>query len=217
MLNVKQFTFNPFGESTFVVYDEASREAAVIDPGMVSAAERSLLDGFIERNKLKITQVINTHLHVDHCFGANYVRRRYGVGLAGHSADAFLGERVAAQTRTFGVIPSEGEPDAVAIDVALDEGDTISIGNDSLKVLHVPGHSPGSIALYCADGGFVITGDALFQGSIGRTDLPGGSMEQLVDSIRTKLFTLPDDTLVLPGHGPATTIGDEKKYNPYMR
>ncbi len=217
MLHIKQFAFNPFAESTFVVFDETSREAAVVDPGMASEAERSRLDTFIRDNKLKITQIINTHLHVDHCFGANYVRSRYGVPVKANKADAFLGESVAAQTRTFGVIPSDGQPAGVAIDEPLNDGDTIKIGSDSLKVLHVPGHSPGSIALYSADGRFVITGDALFQGSIGRTDLPGGSMDQLIRSIRTKLLILPDDTLVLPGHGPATTIGDEKKYNPFLR
>lgn len=217
MLTVKQFTFNPFGESTYIVADPTTREAAIIDPGMVSAAERALLDSYIERNSLKVTQLINTHLHVDHCFAANYVRSRYGVALAGHPDDAFLGERVAQQTRTFGVIPQEGEPEKVSIDVPLKDGDTIAVGSDSLKVLHVPGHSPGSVALYSPTGGFVITGDALFQGSIGRTDLPGGSMPQLIDSIRRKLLTLPPETKVYPGHGPATTIAAELRYNPYLQ
>ena len=144
MLHVKQFAFNPFAESTFVVFDETSREAAVVDPGMASEAERSRLDTFIRDNKLKITQIINTHLHVDHCFGANYVRSRYGVPVKANNADAFLGESVAAQTRTFGVIPSDGQPAGVAIDEPLNDGDTIKIGSDSLKVLHVPATPPAA-------------------------------------------------------------------------
>lgn len=217
MLKIKKFAFNPFEESTYLVINPADGSTAVVDPGMFSAGEQATLDKFIADNKLTVTQLINTHLHVDHCIGNNYVSTRYGVKAHAHKDDAFLGERVAEQTRSFGVVKDDGAPSAVTIDVELKEGDSIAVGDDKLEVLHVPGHSPGSIALYSPTGGFVLTGDALFASSIGRTDLPGGDMRQLISSIRTRLYTLPDSTVVLPGHGPATTIGAEKKNNPFTR
>lgn len=216
MLKVKAFIFNPFQEISYLVINPRSNEAALIDPGMANSAEQRALDNYISQNGIKLTQLINTHLHVDHCFGNSYVNNRYGLSVSAHPDDAFLGERVAVQTRTFGVLPEGGEPKAVEIDIELHEGDSVKIGDDSLKVLHVPGHSPGSIALYSPSSGFVITGDALFRGSIGRTDLPGGNHAQLLGSIREKLLALPDDTIVYPGHGPASTIGEEKRTNPFI-
>lgn len=217
MLKIKKFVFNPFEESTYLVINPADHTTAIVDPGMFSPGEQAILDKFIADNNLKVTQLINTHLHVDHCIGNNYVKTRYGVKAMGHKDDAFLGERVAEQTRTFGIVKEDGEPSAVTIDVELKEGDRVELGDDHLEVLHVPGHSPGSIALYSPSGNFVITGDALFASSIGRTDLPGGDMSQLIASIRSRLYTLPDSTVVLPGHGPATTIGAEKRSNPFTR
>lgn len=216
MLRVQRFVFNTFGENTYLVINPETSDAAVVDPGMNTARECAEFDRFVADNSLKITQIINTHLHVDHCFGDNYVRARYGAKVASHPDDAFLGERVAAQMRAFGMLSCGGEPEPVVSDAVLRDGDLVAVGDDELLVLHVPGHSPGSIALYSATGGFVLTGDALFQGSIGRTDLPGGSHPQLVAAIRKKLLTLPAATTVYPGHGPATTIGAEARYNPYL-
>lgn len=216
MLRIRRFVFNTFGENTYLVINSDTAEAAVVDPGMNTARECAEFDSFVAENGLKITQIINTHLHVDHCFGDNYVRDRYGAKVKSHPDDAFLGERVAAQMRAFGMLSRGGEPEPVVSDAELRDGDLVAVGDDQLRVLHVPGHSPGSIALYSATGGFVLTGDALFQGSIGRTDLPGGSHPQLVAAIRKKLLTLPAATTVYPGHGPATTIGAEMKYNPYL-
>lgn len=203
-----------FGENTYVVYDEDSREAIVVDPGMINEEERKALDGFIQKNDLKITGIVNTHLHLDHCFGADHVKTKYSSRMMAGSADAPLGESLPEQGRRFG-IPNLAGP--LKIDVNLKHGDKISLGKQNLEVLEVPGHSPGSIALYSPEQKFVIVGDALFEGSIGRTDLPGGSQRQLVDSIKNHLLTLPDDVVVLSGHGNPTTIGQERLHNPYLQ
>lgn len=214
-MKIKRFVFNPFGESTYLVWDDATGAGAVVDPGMASNAEKGVFDRFVADNNIKIDQIINTHLHLDHCWGNNYVSARYGAKVAAHPQDAFLGQRAAQQAVMFGMPSQDVAPKA--IDVPLADGDTIHIGSGELKVLHVPGHSPGSIALYDAADGWVIVGDALFNGAIGRTDLPGGDHRTLIGSIRSKLFTLPDSTVVYPGHEATTTIGREKASNPYLR
>ncbi len=215
MLKIKQFAFNPFGVSTFIVYDTDTHDALIVDPGMTSDRERKFFDDFITAQQLKVKQVVNTHLHLDHCFGDNYVRDKYGVKVAANTLDAPLAQNLAQQAATFGMILDRDE--SVEVDVPLSEGDTISVGNYKFEVLHVPGHSPGSIVLYCAEGAVAIVGDVLFRGSVGRTDLEGGNQRLLIDGINAKLMTLPGKTMVLPGHGPATTIETEKATNPYIR
>ncbi len=214
MLTIKQFIFNPFGESTYVISDQATKEAIVVDPGMIDSAEQARFDNYLKENGLVLTGIVNTHLHLDHCFGANYVKNKYGVPVKAHAADAPLGAAVPTQGRRFGLgnVAAEG----VSIDVPLADGDTITLGDEKLEVIHVPGHSPGGIALYSPTGKFVISGDSLFSGSIGRTDLEGGDHATLVNAVTKRLLTLPDDTLVLPGHGESTTIGREKRSNPYL-
>ena len=214
MLDIKQFVFNPFGESTYVVSDEVSREAIVVDPGMTSAAEERRLDEYIAAKGLKVTAVVNTHMHLDHSFGVDYVRRRYGVPLRAHAADAALAATVGEQARRFGML--DRCDDSLEIDSPLADGDIIRLGDEQLQVLHVPGHSPGGIALYSREGKFVLSGDSLFQGSIGRTDLPGGDYSWIMRSILDKLLPLGDDIRVLPGHGEETTIGHETLYNPFV-
>ncbi len=213
MLKVKQFVFNPFGECTYMVSDEKTGQSIVVDPGMADQAERDRLDKYIVDNKLEVTGIVNTHMHLDHCFGANYVRDRYGAPVKAHPADAPLGAAIGEQERRFGL---RGLGDSVAVDVPLSDGDTIALGDEKLYVLHVPGHSPGGIALYSPDGRFVLTGDSLFKGSVGRTDLEGGDYATLIRAVTDKLMSLPDDTLVLPGHGDPTTIGDERRTNPFL-
>lgn len=213
MLKVKQFVFNMFGVNTYLVIDPDTKEAAVIDPGMYGSDEQKEFDDYVKANDLKITEVINTHLHLDHCFGDNYVKDKYGVKVAANFGDSDLGADITSQMRRFG---GREAVEGVTIDVPLEDGDVISVGKSRLEVITVPGHSPGGIALYSPDGHFVIAGDTLFRRSIGRTDLPGGSQRQLIDSIRKKLFTLPDDTMVLPGHDRFTTIGDEKTANQFV-
>lgn len=200
-----------FGVNTYLLTDQATGQAAVIDPAMSTPDERKAFDKTLGTNRL--TQILNTHLHLDHCFGLNYVKTKYGIPAKAHAGDAPLGENMPGQYRRFGL---NGDGSAVSIDVPLADGDTIAIGDSQLTAIHVPGHSPGGIALYYKEGNALFSGDTLFQRSIGRTDLIGGNHAQLVRSIREKLFTLPGDTLVLPGHGDPTTIDDEIRFNQYV-
>lgn len=213
MLKIAKFGFYMFGINTYVVYDPEEKEAAIIDPGMSRKEEFDAMERFIEREGLKVTHLINTHLHIDHAIADNWVKAKYDVPLEAHADDAVLGERIKQQAQMFGV---QADDVAVEIERPLKEGDVVKIGRGELKVIHVPGHSPGSICLYDEADGFVIVGDALFAGSIGRTDLAGGNHRQLVDAIKNKLLTLPRETMVLSGHGDATTIGREWDSNPFI-
>ena len=161
-----------------------------------------------------MTHIINTHLHLDHAVGNNFLKDTYKVPILAHKDDEPLGERMQQQAYMFGINENFK---GVEISDYLTDGEIIKIGDGELKVISVPGHSPGSVALYDKKDGFLIAGDALFKGSIGRTDLPGGNHTQLLSSIKDKLFTLPKNTVVYPGHGPATTIGDEMRLNPYLQ
>ncbi len=212
-MKIVKFAFSLFGINTYLVYDPATLKCAVIDPGMFDSEEEEAMERFIERNHLEVTHIIDTHLHIDHAVGIEFLKRKYHAPLYAHKDDEFLGERIQEQARMFGLTNKLKD---VTIDSYLVPGEVIRIGEGELKVIHVPGHSPGSVALYDAKDGFVITGDALFAGSVGRTDLPGGDMSTLVKSIKNGLFTLPPSTIVYPGHGPATTIGQEKASNPYL-
>ncbi len=213
-MKIARFEFNLFGVNTYVVWDEATKQAAVIDPGMQTDAEALQLDEFIKAHSLNVTHLINTHLHIDHTLGNDHIIKHYNLTTEAHQGDATLGLGRAEQARMFHL--RMAEPSPLNIGVNLHGGEEIALGAGKLKVIEVPGHSQGSIALYDAADKFVITGDALFNGSIGRTDLPGGNHQQLVNAIRKQLLTLPDDTAVYPGHGPATTIGAEKYQNPYL-
>ncbi len=213
MLKIAKFEFSLFGINTYVVYDTEVKECVIIDPGMIDSEEEDALTNFIERNDLKVTNIINTHLHVDHAIGVSFAKKRFNVPVLGHKEDEFLGSRLQMQADAFGI---REKVEDVSIDTYLKAGDKITVGSGELEVLHVPGHSPGSIALYDRADGFVITGDALFQGSVGRTDLPGGNGTQLIKAIKDNLLSLPDSTVVYPGHGPATTIGRERAANPFL-
>lgn len=212
-MKVSRFVFNMFGINTYVMWDVDSLEAAIVDPGMIDDNERNALDSFIDRNNLKVKHLINTHMHLDHIFGNAYIKEKYGLEIKAHPEDNFLGLTLREQASHFHLPLQLTDTD---LDVELHDGDTIYLGKEPIKILSVPGHSPGSIALYCPESNFVITGDALFKGSIGRTDLPRGNQSQLLHSIEKTLFKLPDDTVVLPGHGPETTIGFEKSHNPFF-
>lgn len=213
MLKIAKFTFYMFGINTYVVYDPEKKEAAIIDPGMSRPQEFDAMEKFIVRENLSVTHLINTHLHIDHAIADKWVMEKYGLPVEAHSDDATLGMVLNQQAQRFGI---RGVDAKVEIGKTLKAGDEVRIGNGSLKVLHVPGHSPGSIALYDKEGGFVIVGDTLFEGSIGRTDLMGGNHAQLIKAITDELLTLPGDTVVYPGHGNPTTIELEKKNNPYL-
>lgn len=211
-MTIKTFTFNPFQEHTYLVFDETN-EAVLIDAGCLQSSEKQLLKKFIDDNKLILKRVINTHLHLDHQFGNKFVFDTYGLVPEACVADEFLLDNVVAQARSFG-LPIDEE--AQTLGAYIIENQEIKFGNSSLKAIHVPGHSPGSMAFYSEKEGVLIAGDVLFQGSIGRTDLPQGDYATLILSITKKLLILPDSTVVYCGHGPTTTIGYEKENNPYL-
>jgi len=212
-MKVSRFTFNMFGVNTYILWDSDSKEAIIIDPGMIHDSERKSIDDFIQDNSLKLTHLINTHMHIDHSFGVSYISEKYGLALEANADDQFLAERIQQQAQMFGLPLMVGD---LQIGEKLKDNQSIRLGDEELIVIHVPGHSPGGIALYASEAGFVISGDSLFQRSIGRTDLPGGDYAQLINSLNEKLLTLPDATVIYPGHGPETTIDYEKKFNPYL-
>lgn len=211
-MKIKQFTFSPFQENTYVAYTD-NLEAMVIDPGCYSTAEENQLRAFIESKGLKVVHLVNTHLHLDHAFGNSFVEETWNVLTSAHVDDAFWLKGMAGQCRMFGL---ELHKPAPMISHELHEGNQIRVGAETFEVLHVPGHSPGSIVLYNAKEHFLFAGDVLFDGSIGRTDLQGGNYAQLIKGIQEKLLVLPDETVVYPGHGPATTISKERATNPFL-
>ena len=211
MIQIKKFTFNPVQENTFVLYDETN-ECAIIDAGCYFDYEELQLDQFIAEKQLKPVRLINTHCHFDHIMGITYCRARYKLQLETHADEAILVEHAVDSGDRFG-IPMEPVD---APDSFFKEGDRLTFGNSYLEVIESPGHSPGGVVFYNPEQKILIAGDVLFYGSIGRTDLPGGSFEQLTNNIKTKLLTLPDETIVYCGHGPETSIGFEKKNNPFL-
>lgn len=210
MIQVKSFVFNPFLENTFVLYDDTC-ECIVIDPGCYEQFEKKELSDFIEKNSLKVVRLLNTHCHIDHVFGNQFIKNTYDLGLEIHKEDDATLRAVKAYAPSYGFQHfEESEPD-----IFLSENDVIEFGESVLKIMFVPGHAPGHIAFYNEEQKICIGGDVLFRESIGRTDLPGGDHDQLIESIHTKMFQLADDTTVYCGHGPSTTIGHEKVYNPF--
>jgi glyoxylase-like metal-dependent hydrolase (beta-lactamase superfamily II) len=211
MIQVKVFTFNALQENTIVLYDE-TKTCVIIDPGCYEKEEEEELANFIDNNQLTVVHLLNTHCHIDHILGNYFVKKKYNVKLHLHRLDQPVLKAAKVYAPHYGIFQYQ-ETEA---DEFLEEGQEISFGNHKLKILFVPGHAPGHVAFYNAKDKFVIGGDVLFYNSIGRTDLPGGSFETLVKSIRTQMYTLPDDVTVYPGHGPHTTIGFEKKTNPFV-
>lgn len=212
MLYVRSFTFNPFQENTYVIFND-KKQCWIVDPGMYDISETNLLQGFIEKESLVPQAIINTHTHLDHIFGVQAVKDKYKIPFLIHEKDLPVLNGAAGSAMLFGFqfnkIP--------VTDGFIKEGEPLMLGADSLEVRFTPGHSPGSVSFYYAPGEWVIGGDVLFSGSIGRTDLPGGNFDVLANSIRKQLYTLPDDTTVHSGHGPSTTIGAEKQSNPFVR
>lgn len=211
MIQIKKFTFNQVQENTFIVYDETN-ECVIVDAGCYFENERRELDDFIAIEQLKPVRLINTHCHFDHIMGVTHCRTKYQIPFEVPEGEAVLIEQAAEHGDLFNIPMEPVEaPDAI-----FQEGDHITFGNSSLQVIAAPGHSPGGVTFYNTEQKILIAGDVLFYGSIGRTDLPGGSFERLVGNIKTKLLTLPEDTKVYCGHGPETTIGFEKKNNPFL-
>lgn len=211
MLKIKKFVANPLGENSFVLYDETG-ECIFTDPGFYYSEEHDEVRDFIAENGLTPVNIVNTHCHFDHIMGVEFVRNEFGIPFAAHRDDAFWVEKVVDQGRMFGFELNPVNP----IDSFLAETETVKFGTTELQVIHVPGHSPGHVCFYNRDAGVLIAGDVLFYGSIGRTDLPGGDYQSLISNIRNKLFALPDGTVVYCGHGPETTLGFEKRTNPFL-
>ena len=211
MFLIKVLTFNAVQEKTYVLYNK-SQECMIIDPGCYSEDEKHILQSFINDNGLRPAMLLNTHCHLDHVFGNKFIAEEYGLTLQIHKNEEAVLQMAPASGLMFN-LPFDNYKGEL---IFLKEGDVISLREDFLQVIEAPGHSPGSICFYCEKQKFVIGGDVLFYQSIGRTDLPGGSHESLIKNIKEKLFVLPGEVEVYPGHGPATTIREEIKYNPYL-
>ncbi len=211
MLKIKSFVFSPIQENTYLLYNETG-ECAIIDPGCYFPEEKDELMRFITESNLQPQMLLNTHCHLDHVFGNKFIADTYGLRLHLHQKEIKLLD----YAPTSGLMYNMPFDNYSGEFIYLMEGDTVKLGDDELKVIEAPGHSPGHICFYCTLQNFIISGDVLFNRSIGRTDLPGGSHETLIKNIREKLFVLPDATKVYSGHGPDTTIGEEKKYNPFF-
>ena len=211
MIKIKRFTFNAFQENTYVLWDETS-QCIIIDPGMQDHREETELVDFIESNELKPVKIVLTHAHIDHILGCWFVAKRFNIDLYAHKDSVPFIANSTRDGSVFGIQIDKSKE----VNHFIDENDVLEFGNSKLKILFTPGHADGSLSFYAPDESFVITGDVLFNQCIGRTDLPTGSYELLQKSIWEKLFTLPDETIAYPGHGPETTIGSEKVSNPFV-
>jgi len=212
MIHVKSFVCNPYQENTYIVYDDEGI-TAIIDPGMYGAAEENAVKTFIESHNLQPQLVLNTHCHVDHVLGNRYIYETYGLLPQFHEGELPLLVEVQNYAPQMG-IRYDVSPIA---ETFLPASGSVNFGPNKLTLIFAPGHSPAHLCFYNAENGFLIGGDVLFRNSIGRTDLPGGNHQQLITSITQHLYTLPDETVVYPGHGPQTTIGHEKQTNPFVR
>ena len=188
-MKISRFTMNPFGMNCYILWSGPGGECIVIDPGMMTESEKEMITSFIDGNNLTLKHLLLTHCHVDHACAARWLATRYGVQVEAGEQEASYAQQMPVQGARFG---------------------------EEIQVLETPGHSAGSLSFYCPSSSVIFTGDAVFQSSIGRTDLPGGSFPVLIDSINTKIMTLPADTVIASGHGDTTTVGDEKVYNPYL-
>ena len=211
MLSVKAFTFNPVLENTYILHNE-KKQCCIIDPGCYFDEEQQELKNFIEKAGLEPVLLLNTHCHLDHIFGNKFVYNTWGLLLHIHENEKKVLERGPASGLMYN-LPFENYTAELKF---ITPGTNIHLGKDELEVRFTPGHSPGSVSFYSEPGQFVIGGDVLFNGSIGRTDLPGGDYDTLVNSIRKQLFVLPDEVKVYSGHGPITSIGSEKMNNPFV-
>lgn len=211
MLHIKSFVFSPIQENTYLIYNDAN-ECIIIDPGCYFDEEKEKLESFITSNNLKPVKLINTHCHLDHVFGNKFIAEKYNLKLHLHSKE----EQMLNMAPASGLMYNMPFDNYSGEFIFLNEDEDLLFGDETFKILLTPGHSPGSLSFYNEKGKFVISGDVLFKNSVGRSDLPGGNHEILINSIKTKLLTLPDNTIVYSGHGPATTIGEERVSNPFL-
>ena len=211
-MNIKIFTFNQFFENTFIISD-STNECIIIDHGCYDKNEKQILQDYILSNNLVPTKLINTHCHIDHILGNNFVSKTWDLELEIHHKDIDLLKNSKNIADLYGFVDYENSP---ITNKFLVEGDIIEFGKSKLEVLFTPGHAPGHISLYSKNENFIISGDVLFNNSIGRTDLPGGNYSTLIDTIKSKILCLDDSTVVYCGHGPSTTVGKERINNPFL-
>ena len=212
-MEINQITFNPFQENTFILWDE-TKKCIIIDPGCYEKNEKEYLSNFIESNNLNPVKLINTHCHIDHILGNKFVSEKWNLDLYMNKKDLPLLESTGDIAKMYGFENYKGSPHPKHF---LEEGEVLEFGNSKLDVLFAPGHAPGHICLLNKEENFVVSGDVLFNGSIGRTDLPGGDYDTLINSIKTKLMVLQDRTIIYCGHGPPTSIGKERVSNPFLQ
>ena len=204
---------NPFGMNCYILWTAPGGKCIIIDPGMMMQSEKDMITGFIDGNNLTLEHILLTHCHVDHACAARWLATKYGVPVEAGANEEVIAQQLPAQAARFG-LKIDSTP--LVIDWHLAQDDVINFADETIHVLETPGHSPGSLSFYCPESSLVITGDAVFQSSIGRTDLLGGSYTQLINSIKEQILSLPPDTVIAPGHGDTTTVADEKVYNPYL-
>lgn len=212
-MKIKVFEFNPIAVNTYVLYDKTG-ECVIVDAACFHPDEQRALLNFILDKNLIVKHLLSTHLHFDHIFGVNFIEKQFNVKMEAHKADEFLLDSMDKQLAMFGFTPNSKLTPTIG--KYIDENDIIEFGNQKLTIIHIPGHSPGSIVFYSEEDNFAISGDVLFNGSIGRTDLLQGNHDELIEGIKTKLLTLPGKTIIYPGHGPATSIEKELRSNPFL-
>lgn len=211
MIQIKKFVFNAFQVNTYLLYDE-TKECIIIDAACSTAEEEKALQDYIESNQLKPIMALNTHAHIDHILGNAFVCEQYNIKLGAHSGGEMYLETAPMVANTYGLHLKK----TIRSHFEISDHELFAVGNSLIMILYTPGHAAGSVCIYCEEASFLISGDVLFYQSIGRTDLPGGDYDLLKNSIWQKLFVLPDETIVYPGHGPETNIGSEKVNNPFV-
>lgn len=212
-MEIEIFVNNPWQQNTIVLYD-GTGEAVVVDCGCFDEEEENQLKNFLVEKKLKPVALLDTHLHIDHIFGNNFMKRTFGLEAQANAGDNFLIENAVEYSAMLGITGITPPP---AVGKFLKDGDTVTFGGSQLKVIAIAGHSPGGLCFYSEADQLLISGDVLFAGSVGRSDFPGGNGKQLIEGIKNKLLCLPDDVKVVPGHGPETTIGEERRHNPFLK
>ena len=212
-MKIAQFQVNPFCENVMVLHNPATHHCIIVDPGMMRQDERDGLTGFISDEQLEVQRVLITHCHIDHTASARWTADRYGVSIEASPLDAELAQALPAQAKRFG-LKIEVQP--LVPDHELHDGDELSLDDEPIKVLATPAHTPGGLTFYLPQSGIALVGDTIFRGSVGRTDL-GGDMQALLHSVQQVILKLPAETLLVPGHGPATTVADELRHNPYAQ
>ena len=212
-MEIKTFTFNQFLENTIIVSD-STNECIIIDPGCYNDEEKKILENYITKNNLNPVKLINTHCHIDHILGNNFVSRNWGIDLEINEKDLDLLNNADQIAKIYGFTNYERSPMPKKF---INEDDIINFGISELKVIFTPGHAPGHISLYSEKDNLIISGDVIFQNSIGRTDLPGGDFNTLINSIKNKILSLDDNVIIYCGHGPNTTVGNERRQNPFLK